>query len=283
MVPINVQEDDFTQLANVFGCSKGSLPFTYLGLPLSLSRPTVADFWPLVTKCERRLVSISSFLSQAGRLELTNAIFSALPTFAMSTFLLPKTIIKQIDKYRKHCLWRGSDSNNKKPPKAAWPMVSLPKEQGGLGVLNLKRQNECLLLKYLHKFFNKSNIPWVRLIWDRHYSVGKLPRISNNVKSSFWWKDILKILVDFKSLTMVNVSDGASSLFWLDLWDGHFLQQAFPELASYSKNVNISVKDMKSVGTPVSHFHLPLSTEAYDQFVQLTAIIQNLQLSQQPD
>jgi hypothetical protein len=283
MVPINVQEDDFTQLANVFGCSKGSLPFTYLGLPLSFSRPTVADFWPLVTKCERRLVSISSFLSQAGRLELTNAVFSALPTFAMSTFLLPKTIIKQIDKYRKHCLWRGSDSNNKKPPKAAWPMVSLPKEQGGLGVLNLKRQNECLLLKYLHKFFNKSNIPWVRLIWDRHYSVGKLPRISNNVKSSFWWKDILKILVDFKSLTMVNVSDGASSLFWLDLWDGHILQQAFPELASYSKNVNISVKDMKSVGTPVSHFHLPLSTEAYDQFVQLTAIIQNLQLSQQPD
>lgn len=41
VVPINVQEDDFTQLANVFGCSKGSLPFTYLGLPLSLSRPTV--------------------------------------------------------------------------------------------------------------------------------------------------------------------------------------------------------------------------------------------------
>jgi hypothetical protein len=97
-------------------------------------------------------------------LELTNAIFSALPTFAMSTFLLPKTIIKQIDKYRKHYLWRGFDANNKKPPKAAWPMVSLPKEEGGLGVLNLKRQNECLLLKFLRKFFNKSDIPWVKLI-----------------------------------------------------------------------------------------------------------------------
>lgn len=61
--------------------------------------------------------------------------------------MLPKTIIKQIDKYRKHCLWRGSDLNSKKPPKAAWPMVTLPKEEGGLGVLNLTVQNECLLLK----------------------------------------------------------------------------------------------------------------------------------------
>ena len=133
MVPINVQQDKFDELAISFGCAKGTLPFTYLGLPLSISKPTVADFKPLVNKCERRLISISSFLSQAGRLEFTNAVFSALPTFAMCTFSLPKTIIKQIDKYRKHCLWRGSDINNKKPPKAAWPMVCIPKRGRGFG------------------------------------------------------------------------------------------------------------------------------------------------------
>jgi hypothetical protein len=137
MVPINVQQEKFDDLATTFGCAKGTLPFTYLGLPLSISKPTFADFWPLVNKCERRLISISSFLSQAGRLELTNAVFSALPTFAMCTFSLPKTIIKHIDKYRKHCLWRGSDINSRKPSKAAWPMICIPKEEGGLGVHNL--------------------------------------------------------------------------------------------------------------------------------------------------
>lgn len=81
-----------------------SLPFTYLGLPLCLTKPTVVDFWPLVSKGERRLSSISAFLSQARRLELTDAVFSALPTFTMSTFLLPKTVVDQIDKFRKHCL-----------------------------------------------------------------------------------------------------------------------------------------------------------------------------------
>jgi hypothetical protein len=36
MVPINIAEDRFDELATTFDCSKGSLPFTYLGLPLSL-------------------------------------------------------------------------------------------------------------------------------------------------------------------------------------------------------------------------------------------------------
>ena len=73
MVPINISTDRFDILANTFGCSKGSLPFTYLGFPLSLTKPTVPDFWPLVTRCDT-----SVFLSQADRLELVNAVFSAL-------------------------------------------------------------------------------------------------------------------------------------------------------------------------------------------------------------
>jgi hypothetical protein len=166
MVPVNVSDQSMTVLANTFGCSIGSLPFTYLGLPLSITKPIVADFWPLVTKCERRLVNISSFLSQAGRLQMTNAVISALPTFTMCTYLLPKTVIKQIDKYRKHYLWMGSNPNSKKPPKAAWNMVCNSRENGGLGVHDLYILNESLLLKHLHKFFNKCDIPWVQLVWN---------------------------------------------------------------------------------------------------------------------
>lgn len=129
------------------------LTFYLLRLALSITKPSVADFWPLVSKCERRLVAFSSFLSDAGRLELTNVVLSSLPTYAMCTFLLPKTVIKQIDKFRKHCLWHSSDLSNRKPPKAAWPMVSLSKDEGGLGVLDLNAQNRSLLMKQLHKCF----------------------------------------------------------------------------------------------------------------------------------
>jgi hypothetical protein len=64
MVPINVLDDRLDVLASSFGCSKGTLPFTCLGLSLSLANPTVADFLPLVNKCERRLVAFSSYMSE---------------------------------------------------------------------------------------------------------------------------------------------------------------------------------------------------------------------------
>jgi len=140
---------------------------------------------PLVSRCERRLVCTSLFLSQAGKLQITNSVFTSLPTFFMSTFRLHVSIRDQVDKFRKHCLWRGAEESNRINAKAAWPMVTRPKEDGGLGVLDLKTQNEALLLKNLHKFFNKADIPWVHLIWEKYYRNGKL---SNHVKKgSFWW------------------------------------------------------------------------------------------------
>jgi retron-type reverse transcriptase len=38
MLPINMSEERLDLLAGTFGCSKGSLPFTYLGLPLGLTK-----------------------------------------------------------------------------------------------------------------------------------------------------------------------------------------------------------------------------------------------------
>lgn len=150
MIPINVDATRLEELADAFSCSKGSLPFTYLGLPLSHTRPSVVDFWPLVSKCERRLGTFSNFLSDAGRLEMTNAVLTALPTFAMCSFILPKTFIKQIDKYRKHCLWRGSDVNNKRPPNAAWPMVCVPKTEGAwMSSISEFKMSVCFLSTYI--------------------------------------------------------------------------------------------------------------------------------------
>jgi hypothetical protein len=49
-------------------------------------------------------------------------------------------------------------------PKIAWKMETIPKKDGGLGIIDLQKQNEALLMKNLHKFFNKLDIPWVHLV-----------------------------------------------------------------------------------------------------------------------
>ena len=281
MVPINLDDEKLELLSTSFNCSKGFLPFTYLGLPLGISKPTVNDFLPLISKCERRLQATSQFLTQAGRLQMTNSVFTALPMFQMGTFLLPKPVIKQIDKFRKHCLWRGANVNAKTPPKAAWNMVCLPKEEGGLGVLNLRTQNEALLLKNLHKFFNKQDIPWVQLVWEKHDQNGKLP--SHIKKGSFWWRDNLKLLQSFKGMASVCLQDGSSCYFWTDLWDGHVHSQIFPELFSFAKNKRVTFS--KAFHTEPLHtlFLLPLSVEAYNQFLLLEIKLDNFQLSVEKD
>ena len=119
MTPINIPEDKFDRLTLTFGCAKGSMPFTYLGLPMGLTKPKVIDFLPLMKRCEKRLAATSMFLSQAGRLELVNSVLTSQTSFVMSTFYLHKTVVKQLDGYRKHCFWRGADLNDKKPPKIA--------------------------------------------------------------------------------------------------------------------------------------------------------------------
>jgi hypothetical protein len=64
------------------------------------------------------LHSILVSLSQVGNMEMLNIVFSALPTFYMCMLKLPLAIINQIDKYTRHCLWRGGDIDAQNPPLA---------------------------------------------------------------------------------------------------------------------------------------------------------------------
>lgn len=90
-------------------------------------------------------------------------------------------------------------------------MVCAAKQDGGLGVIDIRKQNEALLLKNLHKFFNKMDLPWVSLIWEKHHKHGKLP--SHIKKGSFWWRDNLKLMNKFKNFTMVTIESGQTCLF----------------------------------------------------------------------
>jgi len=162
-------------LANTFGCQVGDMPFTYLGLPLGTRKPTVTEFMPLMARIERRISVISKFLSYNRGHILVNSVLSALPTFYMCSLKLPPQIIKQIDFYGKHCLWDKGDINRKGKCMVAWETSCRPKDQGGLGIIDTKSQNEALLMNFLDKFYNHADIPLVKLTWNKLYSNTQTP------------------------------------------------------------------------------------------------------------
>lgn len=89
LVPINLSNDRALHLANTFGCQLGTMPFTYLGLPLGTTKPSIQEFSPLLTRIERRLSGISKFLPYDGRLIMVNSVLSALPNFYMCSLKIP--------------------------------------------------------------------------------------------------------------------------------------------------------------------------------------------------
>nr|CAE75988.1 B1160F02.19 [Oryza sativa Japonica Group] len=88
-------------------------------------------------------------------------VLSSLPTYYMCSLSLSKTVIESIDRARRHCLWRGSDINSSRKSLVLRERVCQLKDRGGLGVIDLRLQNNALLLKNLHKFYNRYPVPWL--------------------------------------------------------------------------------------------------------------------------
>jgi hypothetical protein len=100
---------------------------------------------------------------------------------------------------------------------------------------------------------------------------------------TFWWKDIVKLVNNFKEISSAFVQDGSSILIWQDLWNGHLLQHEFPELFSFARNPNITIKAFAASPQITGNFHLPFSDEAHNQFLMLQALLENIELTSRRD
>jgi hypothetical protein len=241
LLPINVSGDRLQFLAGCFGCAVGSLPFTYLGLPLGTSKPTIQELTPIIDQIERRLNASARFLDYGGRLTLVNSVLSSLPLHFLCSLKIQKTILNLSDRSRRHCLWAKEDDSTSVNSLAAWSLVCRPKRHGGLGVLNMEIQNKALLMKQLHKFYSRADIPWVKLVWAL-YAPGA-PHAQSS-RGSFWWKDVFSLVGDYRSISRIQIGNGSSTLFWKDFWHGVTnLCDKFPRLFSYALNEDVTVAD----------------------------------------
>lgn len=220
------------------------MPFTYLGLPLGTTKPLVQDFLPMVNRIEKRVMGLSKLLTYSGRLLMVNSVLSALPTFYTCTLKIPVTIIEQIDKYRKHELWDGGDINRKGTCLVSWKKACRPKDQGGLGIVNLRAHNNALLLKFLHKFYNQHDLPWVQLTWQKLYRRPTPPHLVKP-KGSFWWKAVIRLADQFFSMASCIAKNGATISFWEDTWNLGVMKLQYPEFYTYALNKKISVQTFR--------------------------------------
>lgn len=280
IVPINTPETKMIQLASVLGCSIGAMPFTYLGLPLCLSKPKLVDFMPVLKRVEQRLVGCSNLLSFGEKLVLIKSVFASLPIFFMSTLAMPVGIVEQLNRYLKDCFWRRYGMEDRGPALIAWSKVCSPRDQGGLGVLDLTLHNQCLLMKHLHKFFNGHDLPWVKLVWETYFE-GK--SLVNFQAGSFWWKSITKLVPLFKQATKCTVGSRKTILLWHDRWQDIPLRDTMPELFSFAVQQDISINEAMTHEELSDLFHTPMSLTAFQQLGQLQQLLSSIPINDQND
>lgn len=102
IVMINDYEDLALSYAETFNCQIGYFPIKYLGVPVSPSRLHVAAWLPLLEKNAKRLdIWKGSSMSITGRSTLISSSLNSAPVYHMSIYLLPKIVIKEMDKVRR--------------------------------------------------------------------------------------------------------------------------------------------------------------------------------------
>ena len=114
-------------------------------------------------------------LSYGGRLTLINSVLSSLPMFMMFFFEILEEVLKKLDQYRSRFFWQGY-KDKKKYRLAKWDIICRPKDQGGLGIIDIDLQNKALLSKWIINLLNGEGM-WQTLVRNKYLSSKSLSQV----------------------------------------------------------------------------------------------------------
>jgi hypothetical protein len=147
--PINCSEEDVQSVVDIFGCAVENFPCRYLGVPISIRRLRRSDEQPIIDAVSSHIPTWKgNLLNLAGRATLVSATLSAIPVYISIVVCLSPWAIDCIDRSCRAFLWAGAQFVAGGKCRVAWRTVSIPKELGGLGIIDLRRLGVALRLRW---------------------------------------------------------------------------------------------------------------------------------------
>jgi hypothetical protein len=111
-------------------------------------------------------------------------------------------------------------------------VVYRPKDQGGLGVHDLKVKNLALLGKWLFKLLTEDGV-WQTLLKRKYISSKALSQVLWKPGDSHFWAGLMASKKFFFPHGTFSINDGSQIRFWEDNWlDNVPLQDQHPALYS---------------------------------------------------
>ncbi len=156
-------------IADLFGVQTQSLQsgISYLGFHLKTHRYTASDWDWLIGRYFKKITSWENrALSLAGRVTLTKAVLTHMSVYWAHLFYLPTSTINRINRITAYFIWGGS-TKKQKMHLAKLDHISIPKRQGGWGIMNLRIFGRALLCRSLWRGIYAPS-PWGKIIRIRY-------------------------------------------------------------------------------------------------------------------
>ncbi|GJR56309.1 RNA-directed DNA polymerase, eukaryota, reverse transcriptase zinc-binding domain protein [Tanacetum coccineum] len=221
------------------------LPIKYLGIPFSSKRFNNCKI--LIYKIKSRVLNWKNkCLSYVGRLQLIAFVLELIHVYWASVFLLPKTVIKDINCVLMNFLWNQGEVSRGKA-KVAWKNVCKPKAMGGLGLKDLEVWNKCMIIKHLWNIANDKKSLWVKWVNTVKLQGNNIWAINEDVNNSWGWKNILKMRDEVRNFMIMRNENGEKASVIYDNWCGAGILQSFNtnrDIYNARRSSNMVVKDI---------------------------------------
>jgi hypothetical protein len=193
---------------------------TYLGLPILFGNSKKDAFQFIIDRVTTRMDGWrAKSLSQAGRLMLIKSVAATIPSYAMSSFLIPKSICSHLDRTFKNFWWGFPSSKSRNLSLKSWNSLCIPKALGGLGLRKMKDVNLALIAKLGWKLLTGANTLWVSQLTGKYLSSTNSFLSPSSISATSWlWKGIIKTKPLISLGACHNIHLHSSLSVWNSSW-----------------------------------------------------------------
>ncbi|XP_058104393.1 uncharacterized protein LOC131248235 [Magnolia sinica] len=188
----------------------------YLGAPLTRGRIRTASFQFLLDKVSKRISGwVAMHISQASRATLICHVLGSYPIHIMAALHIPGQVIQRLESNFADFFFWGWAEGKKKFHWLTWKKVARPKEEGGLGIRNLREVLNALRMKlaWAVKYGNNQG-PWVKLMRAKHErELQDVIPATVQRNSSLIWKKIREFLPTVQEHTPWTVEHGDANIW----------------------------------------------------------------------
>ncbi|KAL8555579.1 hypothetical protein ACS0TY_003398 [Phlomoides rotata] len=223
------------------GITQGSLPMSYLGVPIFRGAPRVCHLAPLADSIISRFAKWKgNTLSLAGRKCLINSVIAASLVHSMMVYYWPRTLLKKIETAMRNFLWTGDITRRNTSCTVSWARVCAPLEEGGFGVRSIRHANDSFICKLAWDILCNKTLD-TSMLHDRYISGRSRPRHYGSQSSI--WPGIRRHLGRLEDGSRWIVGKFSKINFWNDNWLGYTISEKIGIPHFFADGLMSTIKD----------------------------------------